>query len=239
MVKSEKKVVQKCQICGKEKPLELVMPGEFVRPSITELIRVEHPDWTPDGYICLDDLNHYRSEYIEDLIETEKGELSEIDKEVLDSIRENEILSRNTNVEISRKYTVGDRISDKVASFGGSWKFIITFGVVLLVWITINSMVLIMKPYDPYPYILLNLILSMLAAIQAPVIMMSQNRQETKDRIRAENDYRINLKAELEIHHLGDKIEYLLTKQWHRLLEIQQIQIELMEEIVNKDKKKT
>ncbi len=107
------------------------------------------------------------------------------------------------------------------------------FAGVLIVWITINSIAMMGKPFDPYPFILLNLVLSCLAAIQAPVIMMSQNRQESKDRLRAENDYRVNLKAELEIRHLHSKIDLLLTHQWQRLLEIQQVQTDLLEELGN------
>ena len=113
--------------------------------------------------------------------------------------------ARNANEMIEDKETLGERIADKVAKFGGSWKFIITFGTILLVWISINTFIL-RQPYDPYPFILLNLFLSMLAAIQAPVILMSQNRQDTKDRVRSELDYHVNLKAELEVSSLIDKI---------------------------------
>src|SRR5205823_2265166 len=102
----------------------------------------------------------------------------------------------------------------------------------LVVWIVINSLAVLMRPFDPFPYILLNLILSCLAAIQAPIIMMSQNRLEARDRLRAEHDYRVNLKAELEIRHLHWKMDQLLTHQWRRLLEIQQIQTDLMEELL-------
>ena len=115
---------------------------------------------------------------------------------------------------------MGEALADRIATFGGSWKFIIVFGSVLGTWIVINALVLRAKPFDPYPFILLNLILSCLAAIQAPVIMMSQNRQEAKDRLRSEHDYRINLKAELEIRHLHEKLDHLLSHQWERLAEI-------------------
>jgi uncharacterized membrane protein len=121
-----------------------------------------------------------------------------------------------------------------IADFGGSWRFIIIFGVVLFLWVVLNSISLFWKPYDPYPFIFLNLILSCLAAIQAPIIMMSQNRQETKDRLRADHDYRVNLKAELEIRSLHEKLDHLLVHQWQRLLEIQGIQMELMEELTIK-----
>src|SRR5690606_1596748 len=111
------------------------------------------------------------------------------------------------------------------------WKFIITFGAILSSWIALNIVGLLARPFDPYPFILLNLVLSCLAALQAPVIMMSQNRQEARDRIRSKNDYKVNLKAELEIRHLHEKLDHLLIHQWQRLMEIQQIQVELMNEI--------
>jgi uncharacterized membrane protein len=130
-------------------------------------------------------------------------------------------------------------MADGVASFGGSWRFIIIFASILVIWIALNSFLLLKRPFDPYPFILLNLVLSCLAAIQAPVIMMSQNRQESKDRLRSQHDYRVNLKAELEIRQLHDKIDHLLSHHWERLVEIQQIQIDLLSELTGlRDKKK-
>lgn len=123
-----------------------------------------------------------------------------------------------------------ERLADKVAAFCGSWTFILCFGGILVVWITFNSLAIFGKPFDSYPYILLSFVLSCPAAIQVPVIMMSQNRQESKDRLRAEIDYRVNLKAELEIRHLHSKTDLLLTHQWQRLMEIQQVQTDLLEE---------
>jgi len=121
-------------------------------------------------------------------------------------------ISKNPNAEIDEQETFGERLADAVARFGGSWGFVVTFGLILIIYTAINSA--IKQPWDPYPFILLNLFLSMLAAIQAPVIMMSQNRQDAKDRVRSELDYRVNLKAELEIeellHRIG-KIEELLV----------------------------
>ncbi len=127
--------------------------------------------------------------------------------------------------------TFGQRLADKVAEFGGSWNFILIFLGILVVWIVANSIALMRKPFDPYPYILLNLVLSCLAAIQAPVIMMSQNRQEAKDRMRSEHDYQVNLKAEIEIRNLSQKLDHLLHQEWQRLLEIQEIQTDLMREL--------
>jgi uncharacterized membrane protein len=122
-----------------------------------------------------------------------------------------------------------------VASFGGSWTFIVVFALVLAAWISINGAALLARPFDPYPFILLNLILSCLAAIQAPIIMMSQNRMEAKDRLRSENDYQVNLKAELEIRHLNEKLDVLLKHQWQKLLEIQQIQMDFMKELMRRN----
>ena len=122
-------------------------------------------------------------------------------------------------------------MADKIATFGGSWTFLICFAIFLFIWIGMNSLVLVLRPYDPYPFIFLNLILSCLAAIQAPIIMMSQNRQEAKDRIRSQHDYQVNLKAELEIRHLHEKVDHLLSHQWSRLVQIQELQLELLSEL--------
>ena len=221
-----------CQICKQPKQRAEVLPGELVRPAVVELIRKSHPDWSPAGYICTDDLNRFRAEYVQDVLETERGELSDLETEVVRSLQEQELLSRNVYAEFERALTFGERVADKVAEFGGSWRFISIFALVLTCWIIVNSIALLQRPFDPYPYILLNLVLSCLAAIQAPEIMMSQNRQEAKDRLRSEHDYRVNLKAELEIRHLNAKMDLLLTHQWRRLMEIQQIQMDLMEEFL-------
>jgi uncharacterized membrane protein len=135
------------------------------------------------------------------------------------------------DVQFQKKLSFGERLADHIADFGGSWTFISLFGAFILIWIVINTILLIVRPFDPYPFILLNLMLSCLAAVQAPIIMMSQNRQEARDRLRSESDYRVNLKAELEIRHLHEKLDHLLQHQWERLIEIQQIQIELMNEL--------
>lgn len=220
-----------CRICGKTKAQSMMMPAALIRNAITEQIRKEHPDWSAEGYICIADLNRFRMQYIQNLLESEKGELTSLDHEVIESLKQHETLASNINAEFEKDLTLGETLADKIAVFGGSWKFILVFGSVLFIWIIVNTAVLLWKPFDPYPFILLNLILSCLAAIQAPVIMMSQNRQEAKDRLRSEHDYRVNLKAELEIRHLHEKIDHLMSHQWERLVEIQQIQIELMSEI--------
>lgn len=220
-----------CQICGKQAPeVELVM-ARSVRPVIIDLVKQSYPGWSDSGFICVDDLNRYRYEYVRSLVETEKGELLDIDKEVLESISKNEILSTLVDPEFESKLTVGQRLSDRIAQFGGSWTFILLFACILAVWVVVNSAAMLLRPFDPYPYILLNLILSCLAAIQAPIIMMSQNRQEAKDRARATHDYQVNLKAELEIRQVHQKLDHLLSHQWERLVEIQQVQLELLTEL--------
>ena len=223
-----------CGVCRLPKGPNEIVPGHAVRTAIAELIRKDHPNWTADETICRDDLNRYRAQYVQSALEAEKGDLSEIEAEVVRSLREGEVLTRDVNMEFEEKRTLGQRIADRLAAFGGSWKFIIIFMSVLFGWIVLNSIVLITRRFDPFPFILLNLILSCLAALQAPVIMMSQNRQEAKDRLRAQHDYQINLKAEIEIRSLHEKVDHLIFKQWQRLLEIQEIQTELMGELSEK-----
>ena len=218
-----------CQICNEHKSLREVLPAELVRSSLVQTIVKEHPDWSPNGYICLTDLNHYRSKHVEEELEIEKGELTSLQSEVVKSLREHEILTKDINAEFDRQLTFGERMADRIAELGGSWGFIAAFAGFFFAWMIVNSFVFLHRPFDPYPFILLNLILSCLAAIQAPVIMMSQNRQEDKDRMRGEHDYRINLRAELEIRHLNEKMDHLIMHQWQRLLEIQQIQMELIQ----------
>ncbi len=207
------------------------MIAELIRPSLLEFIQKKLPELDTKGFICLDDLGEFRKDYIKEVLEDEIGELSVLDHEVIESLEQHEILSSDISKQFEKKLTFGERLSDHIASFGGSWRFIILFGTVLFGWIILNAILLLNRGFDPYPFILLNLILSCLAAIQAPIIMMSQNRSEARDRLRAENDYKINLKAELEIRHLHEKIDHLLRRQYNRLFEIQQIQIELLEEI--------
>ena len=198
---------------------------------VAELIQAKLGIWSEEGWICSDDLQKFRHEYVQSLLVAEKGELTTIEKEVLESLREQEILSQNPEVELQSGLTKGQRLADRIAAVGGSWTFITSFLIVLFVWIIINSVVLVARPFDPYPFILLNLVLSCLAAIQAPVIMMSQNRQEARDRLHAMRDYQVNLKAELEIRHLNQKLDHLLSHQWERLVEIQEIQMELINEV--------
>jgi uncharacterized membrane protein len=224
----------RCHISNAELPINHLVKGRSIRKGIFSIIKTDHPDFTEDSYISEAELNVYRRRYLENILKEEVGELSHLEEAVLKSINENELLATNIEPEIDKHLTFGERVSDRIAAFGGSWTFIISFFTFILVWIGVNIFILITKPFDPFPFILLNLLLSCLAAIQAPIIMMSQNRQETKDRQRSEHDYKINLKAELEIRLLHEKIDHLIVQQNQRLLEIQQIQVDLMEDIIDK-----
>ena len=165
------------------------------------------------------------------MLESEKGELTNVEQQILHGIREHELFARNIDTEFESGRSFGERLADGIARFGGSWTFLLSFGAFLALWIVMNIMVLGLHPPDPYPFTLLNLLLSCLAAIQAPIIMMSQNRQEAKDRLRSQNDYLINLKAELEIRGLHEKLDHLLSHQWDRLVQMQQIQLDLLSAI--------
>lgn len=223
-----------CQICGKSKPNAEMIPSELIRDSIVAQIRPKHPSWSASGFICRTDLNQFRAEYIQSLLEQEKGELSIIERDVVESLKQHELLSTNVADEFQKNRTTGDIWSDRIATFGGSWRFIFLFFGFMLLWMAFNSIAILSSSFDPYPFIFLNLVLSCLAAVQAPIIMMSQNRQEARDRMRSENDYKVNLKAELEIRQLHEKIDHLLSNQWERLVEIQQIQIEVMDELAKR-----
>ena len=208
------------------------VPAKEIRDAIFDFIRLDYPGFERSHFISVSELNKFRRLYLAYLIEKEKGELAKIDQDVMDAIKNNSILSENIQDEIETQLTVGQRIADKVASFGGSWSFISSFFLFIVVWMLINIFFLASHPFDPYPFILLNLILSCVAAIQAPIIMMSQNRQEQKDRIRAEHDYKINLKAELEIKLLSEKIDHLLIHQNEKLLAIQEVQTDYLDDLM-------
>lgn len=222
---------RKCAICQKEFNLTNLVSAELLSESLIKLVKSKHANWNPESLICVTDLNHFRSMYVREAIKDDIGEITQLEEEVLQSIKDHEIIVDNLNQQFEEKLSYGEKLSDKIAKFGGSWKFLIIFSFTILFWIILNVIFLGKKTFDPYPFILLNLILSCLAAIQAPIIMMSQNRQATKDRLRAELDYKINLKAELEIRHLKVKLDQLASHQWRRLLEIQELQTELIEDL--------
>src|SRR5438270_8447948 len=157
-----------CLICGQTKSTRNGTIGEVVRPSLSEFIQKKTPQWDGKSFICFDDLGKFRKDYVKEVLQDEIGELSTLDHEVIESLQQHEILSSDISKQFETKLTFGERLSDRIASFGGSWKFIISFGVVIVFWIAINVVLLATRAFDPFPFILLNLILSCLAALQAP-----------------------------------------------------------------------
>lgn len=218
-----------------EFPLSERISARTIRGSILELIQKDHPEFSESCHLSIGELNNYREKYLTDMMQAQLGELSDLDKTVLNSLNEKKLLSDQLEDQ-EQADTLGQRVADRVATFGGSWTFIISFMAFLLAWIGFNAFFLLNKGFDPYPFILLNLILSCLAALQAPVIMMSQNRQEEKDRERARKDYMINLKSEVEIRLLHDKIDHLIIHQQQELLEMQKIQLDTLKDMLIKHK---
>ncbi len=161
----------------------------------------------------------------------ENDQLKKLHNIFADALKEEQLIVENLLNPPHEVISKGEQLSDKVASFGGSWRFIIYFGIVLSIWILFNSLSSTKNSFDPYPFILMNLILSCIAALQAPIIMMSQNRKEEKDRKRAENDYLINLKAEIEIRNLHQKVNLLIEDQFKNLMDSQNAQIKLIKEL--------
>jgi hypothetical protein len=149
-----------CPVCHKTKPMEDQRPGELVHGPVKRLIQEKHSEWGDGDPICLTCLSDYRSQYVEDVLEAQRGELSSVEEAVIESLKEHEVLSRNVEAEFEQKLTLGQHLADSVAEFGGSWRFIIIFGSVIAVWIIVNSALLLLRPFDPYPFILLNLVLS-------------------------------------------------------------------------------
>lgn len=227
-----------CQISKKLIPLDEAKAGFSIRPSILELIMKRCPEFSEDEYISEDELEKFKAEHVKSLLKDDKGQISEIEKQVADTIAKHDFMSRDFTEEEEDTITFGEKLSDKIAEFGGSWKFIISFIVFMTIWIGGNVFILSSKAFDPYPFILLNLILSCIAALQAPVILMSQNRSGIKDRKRAINDFQVNLKSEIEIRHLHEKVDHLITTQIQHIHELQQIQMEILEDINKKLKLK-
>jgi uncharacterized membrane protein len=210
--------------------------GKSIHDPILGLIKKEYPDFSDEDCIAVNELNVYRQKYISTYLSTEIGALSLLEKNVISSLKEDKSIVSIVEEEDEVR-NLGQKVADKVADFGGSWTFIISFVVFITIWISSNVYIFLNKGFDPYPFILLNLILSCVAALQAPVIMMSQNRQEEKDRNRAKKDFMINLKSELEIRMIHDKIDHLIMHQQQELIEIQKVQIEMMNDILNQIKK--
>jgi len=232
----EKQKTFRSAISGKEFLEEEKIVAGQLRFAILDLILKDHPNLLETDLISVNELNFYREKYISSFFSDNLDELGEMRDNVLQSLKEHSILSTKLELEEQSELTLGQRIADRVAEFGGSWIFILSFFGFLTIWIIANVFFLRSHTFDPYPFILLNLILSCIAALQAPVIMMSQNRQEQKDRERSKKDFMINMKAELEIRILHEKLDHLIMHQQQELIEIQKIQIDMMNEIIAKIK---
>jgi len=219
-------------LSGKTYPSSEKVKCRNISRNLMDLLQKDHPHINPQSHMAVSELNEYRQKYLEHLFAREIGELTEMERMVLEKLKEHETLTdKLADGDDTSQFTLGQRVADRIASFGGSWTFILSFLLFILVWMALNIYWLNNRGFDPYPFILLNLILSCLAALQAPVIMMSQNRQEEKDRQRAKNDYMINLKSELEVRILHEKIDHLILHQQQDMMEIQQTQLEMLNEV--------
>ncbi|MEN9973051.1 MAG: hypothetical protein RIS20_1398 [Bacteroidota bacterium] len=212
-------------------PLSQKVTSSSISDNLFKFIQSNHPEFKENSLMSISELSAFRVQFISLKLKDQLGELSSMEKIVLDTISNGDQISNLAINQDNTPLSRGQKMADHVASFGGSWTFIISFGFFLFVWILLNSVLLLNKGFDPYPFILLNLILSCIAALQAPIIMMSQNRQEEKDRERSKLDYMVNLKSELEIRTLHEKLDHLIIHQQRDLFEIQEIQIEMMKDI--------
>lgn len=220
-----------CSLCNTPTDTRKFVAPQKLENKILELIKQDRPEWEAKRGICPNCLEQYRAKKFLGYLEAEYNKISDMEKSLITKIARRGRVSKLVNVEYEATMTLGEHLADRVARFGGSWTFIGIFTGVLLVWMGFNTWVLATRAFDPYPYILLNLVLSTIAAMQAPVIMMSQNRQAEKDRLQAQQDYEINLMAEIEIRDLHDKLDGLRYKQWHELWHMQQRQLEILEHL--------
>jgi uncharacterized membrane protein len=198
--------------------------------EIAVQIKKDHPEYSDETVIDFADIQNYRLSIIEKQMKHQTTLIGKSDKKILQSMRNNQFISLETKND-DTKLTLGQRTADAIARFGGSWVFIIIFISILCIWITLNATALLFVPFDPYPFILLNLALSCLAAVQAPIIMMSQNRQEERDRKQSIHDYEVNMKSEIEIRLLHEKLDHLIYAQMKQLQDTQNLQMEYLKEI--------
>jgi uncharacterized membrane protein len=225
-----------CAITGKPLSPSSTVFVSTLRAPVLALLRQDHPTIADDAMIDRNEADRYLARYMEQLLEQERGALGELEKRVLASFANRDTISENVDAEAMKQRSFGEKAADVIAAFGGSWVFILSFLALLMLWMALN-IAQRGDAFDPFPFILLNLVLSCIAALQAPIIMMSQRRQEAKDRNRAENDYRVNLKAELEIRALHEKVDHIITRQWQRLTEIQALQLDLLRDISERPSK--
>ena len=235
--KEEEMVI--CQLSGKKVNENDATDGFSIREELMSIIQKKNPDFDVEGWVSNDELNKIKTERIKSLLQEDAGYLGEIEKKVAEAVDKHDFMSKDfTEEDDEEDLTLGQKLSDKVAEFGGSWKFIIIFSVICFGWIGMNVVIYENKGFDPYPFILLNLILSCVAALQAPIIMMSQNRMEEKDRARAINDFKVGLKTEIEISMIDEKINHLVNKQVFHIHETLELQNEMLENIIKNTRKR-
>jgi len=221
-----------CAVCGRHVSPAQLVSLRALRPALLEHLQAHHPGLDAAGRLCRACHREARASFLLDRLEEERGELSSVESDIARKASEHLTVAAHLDEEFERKTTFGQRLADRVAAVGGSWPFVVGFLLTLLAWIALNSLVLASRAFDPFPYILLNLVLSCIAALQAPVIMMSQNRFAARDRLQAEQDFKTNLKAEIEIATLHEKMDHLLHVQWQRMVELQQVQLDLLNELL-------
>jgi len=221
-----------CRINGGEYQDEAIVRIGELRPKLIQLIIADYPFITEEDYISLLEVNKFRKKLITHLIETEKLDIKTLEQEVIDTIKNDPDIKENFKPEVQETdVSFPDRIADNIASFAGSWGFIMSFFGFILLWMLLNTIMLLTSPFDAFPFILLNLILSTVASIQAPVIMMSQNRKEVRDRARSEHGYELTLKIGLEVFLLSEKLDMMFEEQHKTTLEIQEIQADYLEDL--------
>lgn len=217
-----------CSLCSSPVDARHLASPQKLENRILDLIKQDRPEWEAKRGICPNCLETYRAKKFVSYLEAEYQKLSELEHAVVSKVTRRGRVSKLVHQEMDSEMTLGERVADKVAQFGGSWSFIGLFGGILVAWMVVNAWVLARHPFDPYPFILLNLVLSTLAALQAPVIMMSQNRQAAKDRFEAQQDYQVNLKSEMEIMAIHAKLDEARDLQWKSLLELQNHQMDIL-----------
>lgn len=224
--------VPSCCVCGQRLVNGHARPVRALQPGIAQCLRLEttKPVESSD-LVCKSCIARLHIGYMLQRLEADRGALSALEHDVAKKAAEHSTVAEHLALRFDKGSTRGGRMADAVARVGGSWPFVIAFFCFLVIWMAINAHSIRSEPFDPYPFILLNLVLSCLAAIQAPIIMMSQNRAAAKDRMQADQDFRVNLKAELEVAGLHEKVDHLLHAQWESLMEIQRSQLDLLVEI--------
>jgi len=217
-----------CPVCGQARAAGELNPGDFVTDGIADAIRREQPGWSRDDVVCGTCVSRAKAAHLREVLRAEVGALTPIENRLIDDLRERKLVSVNPDVEDRRARTGSERLADRVAAAIGSWRFSGAVLLALLLWVSAN---IAFQPFDPFPVIVLAVIsaaLASLAALQGPILLMSQRRQLKRDRLSAQNDYRVNLKAELEIRHLDEKLDRVLAQQRQVLL----AQIEILDRLI-------